>query len=172
MIIYLQWAKAQPEDWMPLNIRRIRHVRDLPRKEHPGPSSTVDNNPGWVNAINCQGITFAGYDHYSIEIITDGVRISGWFDDPEDWGDIRYAVSWELYPPAPDAKLGGKINTVQKGTFYGNEAAVAAGMTVHEPWENFVMPPASLTLDGIWLSDELYTKHRKSQTQHGWREWV
>lgn len=40
------------------------------------------------------------------------------------------------------------------------------------PWEQFVLPPANLTLHGVWLPDDLFREHRSVLSKHHWREWL
>lgn len=174
MKIYVQWAKAAAEDWFAWDVTNNQQVRNAAKKAVPNGSSALDNNPGWINAANCQGIEFSGYDHVAVEVVPGGgLRITGWEDDTEDFGDTRWATEWLLMPPAPDPALGGVVNTVQQRTIWATPDAAAwfPGVTVL-PWEQFVLPPANQTFHGIWLPQETFDAHRAVRSQHGWREWV
>lgn len=168
MRIYLQWATATAEDWFPIEVTSETDVLALPKKGVPQ-GEGIDDEPGWLCALNCQGITFSGYDHTAIEVVGDSLRITGWMDDPEDWGDARWANSWLLSPPAPDPQLGGVINTVQALTNY---ATPDVNFLPARPWDEFVHPPAALTLHGRWLPDELFLAHANARSERVWREWV
>lgn len=173
MKLYIQWATANPGDWQPLDIRTLKHIRDLPRKPAPRGGETIDNQPGWVNAINVQGIVFSGYDHIGVDLSGDGLRIVGWQDDTEDFGDTRWATEWVLNKPAPDARLGGRINTVQARTIYATpDAAVWFPGVQVRPWSEFNPPPVNQTLHGIWLPESQWQAHMGVLTPHGWREWI
>lgn len=176
MLIYVQWAKATAEDWFAWDVTRVQQIRNAAKKAVPTASSALDNNPGWINAANCQGIEFAGYDHVAVEILSGGgLRITGWQDDTEDFGDTRWATRWDLYPPAPDPALGGVTNTVQQRTVWVTPDAVSwfggYGPNVL-PWDQFVLPPADQTFHGIWLTQEQFDQHRAVRSPHGWREWI
>lgn len=171
--VLVQWARSSPSDWVELNVRNSRDVRDLPRKPVPTASSVVDNSPGWLCAVNVQGIVFSGYDHLAIEPVGQALRVTGWCDDPEDHGDTRWGTSWLLEPPGPDPALNGAVNTRQTRTVWGTPEVAEwfPGVEVL-PWAEFVPPPSNLTRHGIWLPDDLFIAHNKGRSHHGWREWI
>lgn len=173
MRIYLQWAKATPEDWVSVDVTRVAQVRNLPKKPVPTTGAVVDDAAGWLCGVNCQGIDFSGYDHTAIEVVGDGLRITGWQDDTADFGDTRWATEWTLMPPAPDPALGGRVNTVQSRRVWAtpDSAAWFPGVPVL-PWAQFAPPATNLTIHGVWLTDELFAAHLARRTPHGWREWV
>jgi hypothetical protein len=171
--LYLQWAKATPEDWFPVDISRVAQVRNLPKKGIPTASSVLDNTPGWLCGLNVQGIDFSGYDHTAVEVVGDGLRITGWQDDTEDFGDTRWATEWTLMPPAPDPALGGRMNTVQSRRIWATpDAAVWFPGVDVLPWSEFTPPATNLTLHGVWMSNDLYAAHQAVRTHRGWREWL
>lgn len=176
MRIYVQWATAQPGDWQAVEVRNAAAVRSLPRRAVPTVASRVDHQPGWVNAINCQGIIFEGYDHIAVEYLasTDTMVITGWQDDPDDFGeDERWATQWKLSPPAYDPVIN-DLNSVQQRTIWATEAVQQgyfAGVEDIRPWEEFVPPPSALTFHGIWLDDAVWHQHRTQRQFHGWDEW-
>lgn len=173
MIVYLQWAKETAEDWFALDVTSPRDVTTLPKKGVPDQNSRLDDEPGWLNQLNCQGLVFGGYDHVAVEVITPGrLLITGWVDDPDDWGDSRYALAWDLRDPAPDPRLGGMVNTVQQITAYATDDLRSTFPQGTRPWGEFVLPPAGLTLHGIWLSEENLRAHDEVRSLHGWREWI
>lgn len=172
MIIYLQWAKAVPEDWFAVDITRDQQIRTAAKKAEPTGNETLDNNPGWLFGANCQGIDFSGFDHTAIEVLQgDGLRITVWNDDPEDFPPgTRYAIRWDLFPPAGDPNIGGQINTVQFRTAW---AEFGAGVVNALPWEQFVLPPSNQTFHGIWVTDPvIFEQHFEVRTPRGWREWI
>lgn len=172
MIIYIQWSLADPSDWFPIDISRLNHIRNLPRKGDPtGQSVALDNAPGWLCGINCQGIDFSGYDHVALEVVTDGIRITG-IVDADPTGE-KWATEWTLLEPAPDDRLGGAMNTRQSRRVWATAEAVGwfPGVAVL-PWAEFVYPPDNVTFHGVWMSDELFMRHKEVRTPHGWREWT
>lgn len=176
MIIYLQWAMAVPENWTAVDVTRPQQIRQASKKAEPVGGEVLDNEPGWLFSANCQGIEFSGYDHTAVEILAGGgLRITGWQDDTEDFGDTRWATRWDLMPPAPDPNIGGLVNTIQTRTIWATPDAAAEFFpgTPVLPWEQFVLPPANHTFHGIWVTDPvLYDAHINIRTPHGWREWV
>lgn len=169
MRVYVQWAKDVPEDWESADITRNQEIRRLPKKPPPTGSETLDGDPGWVVGANCQGILFSGYDHLAVEVVGDGLRFTGWQDDPVDWGDSRFAVEWTLMPPAFDP-LVGEINTVQTRRVWATPDVQF--LTGALPWEEFVLPPANQTFHGIWVPPGLWDAHRQARSPHRWREWI
>lgn len=176
MRIYVQWATSQPEDWTPVDISSVADVRRLPRKAAPRGGEKLDRKPGWINALNYQGVIFHGYDHVAIEYnpILDTAVITGWQDDPDDFAaDQLWATQWTFLPPVPDPAAGGRVNTRQSRVVFGSpEATKNFPPREVRSWEEFVRPPAEVTLHGVWMSNELYTAHMAAQSAHGWREWV
>lgn len=172
MIIYVQWATLDAQDYIALDVRRDQQVRTVSKKAVPGPGSILDNLPGWINSINCQGIEFFGYDHTAVQVDGNGLIITGWQDDPEDFPPgTRYATRWNLQPPAPDPNIGGQINTVQTRTLWAESGAGLDSLNPL-PWSQFVLPPTNQTFHGIWLTPEQFEAHRTIRTPHGWREWI
>ena len=173
MRVYIQWAKVTPQDWLPYEISQSAHVMALARRGVPTGGEQLDDREGWLCGLNCQGIDFSGYDHLAIEVVEDGLRITGWQDDTEDFGDTRWATEWTLRSCKPDPRIGGRVNTDQSRRVFATPDAAEwfPGVPVL-PWEQFVPPPANLTFHGIWLPDALYQAHQAARSLHGWREWV
>jgi hypothetical protein len=173
--VYIQWAKADPEDWVAVDVRNPATSRNLPKKPEPTGTETLDNSAGWLCGLNCQGIDFSGYDHTAIEFLSgDVLRITGWVDDPDDWPPgTRYAVEWTLSPPAPDLALGGRVSSFRllRAWARTQPATWFPGVTVL-PWATFVTPPSNVTIHGIWMPEDLFRAHQARRTPHGWREWV
>jgi hypothetical protein len=139
------------------------------------PAFVAANAGGFVNAINVQGVGLSG-DHYHVEDLgADGCRVTMWNDDPGDWAtkDFRAEV-WHFRRLAPDARFGGRLNTRQTITIYappGNfeHTRSARENTTVMDWSAFVVP--SPAMDGVWLSDRQYDKHRSAQTRKTWHDW-
>lgn len=169
MMVYIQWATATPGDWTGVDVRSTRDVTQMPRKMPAlTPTQSVDDQPGWVNAINCQGIVMHGYDWYAIEPLPgDGVRLYGWQDYPI--GE-RWATVWDLLTLAPDPNIGGRMNTRQTRRCYA-EGAPAGLLKTHD-WSHFIAPSDTLRWPGKWLLDGLYQEHIHRLTIRGWSEWI
>jgi hypothetical protein len=172
MKVYIQWAKRNAEDWKMYNINNANQVRALFKRGVPKTGDKVDDKEGWYCGLNCQGIDFSGHDHVAIEPVEDGLRITGWTDDEDDQQE-KVAVEWTLLTPRHDPNVG-QINTVQSRRVWANDVYRARlpediGAL---PWEDFVEPPADLTVHGIWLSDENFERHINVRSIHGWREWI
>lgn len=179
MIIYLQWAMAVPEDWTAVDVTNNSQIRRAAKKAEPTGNETLDNNPGWLFGANCQGIDFSGHDHTAIETLQgNGLRITVWNDDPEDFPPgTRFAIRWDLFPPAGDSSIGGRLNTVQFRTLWGESQSdavlIATPSSPMLPWSEFVLPPANQTFHGIWVTDPvIFEQHLSIRSLHGWKEWI
>lgn len=170
MIIYVQWAKTVPEDYFVVDLDRQSVLNRVQKKTTPTGNEVLDNNPGWINSVICQGILFEGFDHYAFEVINAGnVIITVWNDDPVDYGTTRFALIYNFLDPAPDPTINNEINTRQTVTAYGTSDVDFPNIL---PWEQFVIPPASRTWHGVWMEQSLYDAHTQNRTLHGWREWI
>lgn len=173
---FIQWTKGTPEDSEEIDSALWS---ELPRKPLPVGGEIIDNVSGWAMDVNIQGISAAGADHIHIVDLNDGsggVVFSYWFDDIDDIPPDRFhAEVWTLLPLAPDARIGGAINTRQSKVVYAAPAHLAAMTlpienTVIRPWSEFV-PPAN-PCHGKWVSPASLTEHQRVATSHGWREWT
>jgi|GEM_PF-2008813 len=180
MKILVQWTQKNPESWITLD---SKDWASLAKKPEPTGAELVDgalptDDPGWIWAVNCQGVIFAGFDHYAVEDLPENACcIIGWNDDPEDFkSDSFHAIAVTFFPLVPDAKLGGATNTCQLREIY-----VGPGMkerfdfpqentTLHS-WEEFVKPAEEITRHGIMVFDAEAQKHRQAQEFTSWREW-
>lgn len=185
MKILLQHTLLNPADWVELDVtptgQGARRWRDLAKKT-AGP---VDNAPGYIMALNVQGVEFAGFDFYAAEPIANGgLRVYGWTTTvgvPPTGSPYRQAEVWEFHLPKADLRFGGQVNTVQTRTVFTESPEAAAalagsatsgGVVVVRPWAEFAPPPEHLTRYGIAVSSELLEAHRQSRSTRGWREWV
>jgi hypothetical protein len=178
MKILVQWTTSDLRDWEEID---SSSWADLPFR--PDPTGTpisagVNNQKGWINALNVQGVIFTN-DHYSVEDIPDGgVRVTGWNDDPVLWGNERQrATVWEFLPLAPDPGMGGAINTRQKAkNYWASNIAIESRIGFdndHENrWEDFTPPARKFIRHGKWVSKEHHDLLTKHQTTRGWMEWA
>lgn len=194
MKVLAQWSQATSEDWREYD---SAEWGGLPSKPLPVGGETMDAALGYVCAVNVQGVTFIGYDHYAVEDLPAGkCRLTVWKDDLEDaaldltagnvpsgldpsqYGpaDLLYARVWEFEPVA---RHDGRWNTLQRQTIYAGRAIrdyyAALGPvenTTIRPWEEFVQPPAAIVRYGVWMPDELMQAHEAAQRLHPWMEWA
>lgn len=180
MRVYVQWTLADPQDWQAFDgtpQQVVRAWERLNKRGIPTAASVVDNSPGWIFALNIQGIVMIGHDHYALSVVSDpawgtGLRVTMWQDDPVDFPPgTRSALTWDLFDPGPDPLLGGVINTRQRLTVYAEPGAGYPGSDAR-PWSEFQAPTGSAVAHGIWVSDGLLTRHLDVATLHGWREWI
>ena len=179
MKVYVQWTKRDAPEWEEFDVRgnvwRNQPKRPLPAS---GERGGLDNDPGYVWGLCSQGITYEGFDHYAVEPIAgSGIRVTVWNDDPDDFSDDeRLAQVWELLPPAPDERIGGRVNTRQRLMVYAGDPARFPQSDIMaepaKPWAEFSPPPAAVTRHGIDVADSKALEHRAVRSQHDWREWV
>jgi hypothetical protein len=185
--VLVQWTQGTPADWTEVDSGTWQ---TLPDRGLPAPAvlGGVDNNLGWVHRLNCQGVSFIG-DHYAVEDIPGGCRVTAWWDDPDSYPDGQwYARVMTFLDPAPDERIGGAMNTRQSQVVYAQPDALATFAAaflvtvadldtavencVFRPWTDFVPPPTSATRHGIWTSDELNRGHEQALSVRGWRDWL
>lgn len=181
MKVLIQWTKANPEDWIEVDVRNSGPFRraweNLPAKPLPVGGEAIDNAPGWLFTINVQGVDFSGFDHLTGRPTDTGVEVTAWNDDPDDYppGE-RFAQVWDFRPLRADPRYGGALNTEQYLTVYDERVpspftgqVTSGGPVVVRPWSEFVIP-TTRTIHGIWVSDELAASHRNVRSSRGWRE--
>lgn len=181
MKVLLQWTKANPEDWVEIDLRGSGPLRraweNLPAKPLPVGGEVIDNTLGWLYNVNVQGVEFAGFDHYTGRPIDTGVEITAWNDDPEDYPPgQRFAHVWTFRALRPDPRYGGQLNTDQSLTVYDERdpspfvgQSTSGGPVIVRPWSEFVIPGTRI-IHGIWVNDELAAAHRNVKSLRGWRE--
>jgi hypothetical protein len=197
MHAYVQWVRAHPSDWE--RIDRGADWKRTPRKPQPDGTEAIDDAPGHIMSICVGGNEFQGFDHYAIDAIPQGLRVTVWNDDPEDW-DEPYAEVWDILTPRLDPRLG-IVNTYQTVIAYGDPIAFR-GMpgyslsTEQGPWSlrlwsDFQPPASGRTRHGVWLpgpnpltpdsqgrhaglylDDDGPRAHHQARRLRGWQEWV
>lgn len=175
MKIFVQWTRDMPQD---LEEMDSSTWGQHPYSPLPEGDETINNTEGWVYSLNVQGVVFEGFDHYAVENIPgDGVRVTVWNDDPEDFtSEEMYAQVWEFLPPAPDERIGGAMNTRQSLTVYAGDPSRFPQSDIMaepcKPWSEFTPPPASATRYGITVPNEKALAHRQMRSPRSWREWI
>lgn len=181
MQIWVQWARRNPQDYQPLGSEGWAGTASKadPSRGTPYALNELNQQNGWVAELNVQGILF-GSDHYHVVDLTDGslgIVVTAWSDTlPLSPVGKRLARVWTILPLAPDARLGGQINTRQsqvvyaEGDVYASLLASPPQNTVVRPWAEFVPPPATATRHGIWLTDPAWDAHVAARTAKGWRD--
>lgn len=179
MLVLVQWTLANPSDWEQLQVTRDADWRRQPSKPEPSGGEVIDDAPGWVYALNVQGIEFHGYDHYSVSANGAGLDVTVWNDDPVDYPvGSRWASRWTLLVPTLDGRYG-QINTRQTLTVYDERSpspwlgqTTSGGPVTVLPWSDFAAPAANMSRHGIWVDETLRAAHEAVRTRHGWREWI
>ena len=149
----------------------------LPKAPVPSDQSLLSNsinsnNFFYINAINIQGIIFSCYDHYAIIHFDNFIKLICWDDDPEDHpGDFK-AIEWTFHEVVENTKQSwiGYYESEKRRESIKKLNIDILQYTGH--WSEFVKPADSVTMHGIWMSDELYEVHKDVRSQVGWREWL
>jgi hypothetical protein len=173
MKFYVQWAQATPKDWKVMNSAEWPNII---KGSEPTGTETLSDEKLWVHSINVQGMVFHSFDHYAIIYNT----IAVWNDDPEDWQNDYWGQVWTFLDPAPDPRIGGRINTRQSFIYYceSNERAEEIKLQNIDildgikDFSEFPIIDQRYVGHGIWMSDELNEAHMSCRSNHGWREWI
>ena len=163
MLVYIQWSRANPVGWEPYDITKSVDVRKLPSKPEPTGGEVLDDDPGWMHGIMCQGVTVMGFDHYGPRMAGARIELVCWNDDPVDWpSPDRWAVVWGFENPRLDPAVGNRTNTAQWLTVYEETPgshphgdSTTGGPVVYDTWANFSPPTvANLIRHGIWVPSD------------------
>lgn len=180
MRLSIQWTLGTPGDWIDLDLLPNGPARrlweNLPTKPVPKGGETIDHQPGWLFNLNVQGVEFEGFDHCTARPLDNGIEVTAWNDDPEDYPPgQRFAHVWTFLPLRADPRYGGQLNTEQYLTVYDEGMpspheghSTSGGPVVVRPWSEFVVPTTKV-IHGIWVSDELAAAHRAAKTERSWR---
>ena len=160
------WEEYDSGDW-----------RGLAKKPLPTGREAIDDVRGWCHGINVQGVEFQG-DHYHVEEIRGGLRVTVIHDDPIDSpAGFRFARVWDFLLLAEDPAFGNAFNTRQSQVVY-HEASVDVGQgtpkknTTFLPWVDFVPPPDVALMHGKQTTSALDQAHRDRRGLRGWREFT
>jgi len=166
MRVYLQWTRANPQDWELVNITSDRDWRDAIKGAGGVPDGTevITDDPQWIYDLEVQGVQMSGADHIHIDVDGGSLIVTRWNDDPADWAGDEYAQQWTFRLPVMDGRVG-KLQPRQSLTVWAADAARRAkymGQSIgsgewHEPiavygWDQFTAPgPANQIVHGIWI---------------------
>ena len=177
MDILYQMALETPQQWTAINANTWR---SLLGKGDPlqGHQRVIDAQPGWVNAICCQGVVFGGFDHYAVIDVTEGVEIYGWNDaDDGHRGDFCAKVM-TFRPLRIDTEYANRVNTDQTTHLYAEGSRFSNLMASHfvddthvHPWHEFEIPHPEYIRHGVWLPDGLFDMHEDRCETRTWMEW-
>lgn len=196
MKIFIQWTTDPASDWIEID---SSEWRSLPKKLEPIGGEVIDNTPGWVYAINCQGCRFSG-DHYAImDMPNETTAVISWTDDIGDRPEDEFHGTIALFKdPAFDSDPRVmKVNTRQQFNVFANKKIFDLINTSPSSnrslniFDNLIIPGqakklfelkgtllqalyanSDLIRHGINVSEELSNEHRSIQKDHGWREWI
>ena len=161
-----EWEEYDSGDW-----------RGLAKKDLPIGREAIDDVRGWCHGINVQGVEFQA-DHYHVEPIAGGLRVTVINDDPIDFpAGFRFARVWDFLPLAEDPAFGGAFNTRQTQTVY-HEVNAQVGQrtpkknTTFLPFAQFTSPPADALMHGKQTTNALNQAHRQKRGIRGWRNFT
>lgn len=171
MKVLIQWATATPTDWLEYDLRRPADVHALPWKPAPVGGEVIDDEPGWLCAVNVQGVIYRGEDHLAFDFLMDRLVVHSWVDDLDDYPtENRYAMQWIFADPG---MRDGQMNTNISRSIWA-EPGVPSYHQIpdKQDYADFPIPDDEVTRHGIWLSDELFQAHDDARTHQGWRDWL
>lgn len=121
MIVGVQWSTQPAGDWQWIDSRQWV---DLPKKPEPEGDEVIDGAPGWVYALNIQGVMIYA-DHYAVlhDDEKGCVHLWHWNDDPDDyakkdmWGKL-----WQFYPVTTHSNTRQRCTTFANSGFYAHLA--------------------------------------------------
>ena len=179
MKLLIQWTTDPPTDWVEHEITKAVDLRKLPDKGVPTGGEIIDSAPGWVAAVNLQGVIFDGWDHYHGDLVGTGLQVTVWNDDAADPSFTVYmAQQWTFLIPKHDPIIVGP-NTDQLLTVYDDRTpspyegqTTSGGPVTVLPWSSFTPPDDAFVRHGINVEDAYWDQIRAARTTHGWREWV
>jgi hypothetical protein len=184
--VFVQWAKANPQDWVLTDTgtwsslsTKLDPVGDVSLAGLGIGDSLLNQSPGWIFAVNVQGVNFDYYDHYAVEETAGVVKITGWRDDPILFPEgTKQADVGTFNQPTFDIKVG-QTNTSQSFVIYAqpnnqwwSRGCNPCGGIVLKPYTDFVAPSVLITKPGIYVSDAKWAEHLAARTLHGWKEWT
>lgn len=186
MRVLIQWATATVSDWVEYDITRLSQVRAMPKKPVPSDSPLIDDNVGWISAINIQGVVFQSWDHIGFGISGGVLQVGAWNDDAADFPAVPWGVLYTFDTPAPDPNFGGAINTRQTvtryadistlqallGTDWDNMARLWLADPSRRAWSEFPRFNNKVTIHGVWSSPEHNDALVAARSPRGWREWI
>lgn len=174
MLIYVQHSVLTPTDWRSLD--SADWTLELFKAEPVDPI-IIDEVEGWIAELMCQSLSMGGADHYAVEEITGGCKITSWIDGVE-------ARAWSFLEPALDPSIGNHMNTRQTLEIWSQSAQRRQKYTamMDHPDHNtvinvsrlnqFVEPSISLIRHGVNLPDALWDEHVSVIVRRKWEEWI
>ncbi len=169
MRVDIQWTTDRAAAWISVD---SRDWPNLPSKPLPRGGERIDNQPGWIESINIQGVHFRG-DHYAVTDRGDHVEVAVWSDDQEDqdrgW---HYARVWKFWPVVggvtrqektlyPEADIGQRLVDWHPGGIQDTEIKTL---------QEFVPPSERFIRHGIWVPDQLQLEH-EAFPMASFRDW-
>ena len=188
MRVYLQWTRANPQDWEALDITTARDWRNAIKnasRSEPDGSEVITDAPEFIYDLEVQGVQMSGADHIHIDADGGALVLTRWNDDPVDWAGDRSAQRWTFRLPVMDGRVG-KLQPRQSLSVWAEAQArkdiyaqqnIGAGEwnepVVVNDWSAFTPPgPANMVVHGIWVSDQSVLDHQVARTPRGFRRFV
>jgi hypothetical protein len=177
--MFVQWATNPPSDYVQMD------SADWPNtlaKPLPDGSEVIDNQPGYICAVNVQGVEFIGYDHIAVVPVpaSPDIIVAAWKDDLDDLPeDEHFSRLMRFSPLTPDPRIGGALNTNQSQQILCNTTVKqrfidlgAIENTVLGDLADFETPKSKFVRHGVWLPDELFLEHESLRTVAPWMDWA
>jgi hypothetical protein len=191
--VRIQWATNPPGNWTTIDVTPTgagaQAWGNQAKKAKPAGGETIDDQPGWVMAVEVDGVLFEGFDHYAVSPGSGQgrrVTVTGWNDDvgpPDDpeTANYRWGQVWHFHQHRPDPRFRGQMNTHQIAAVYAEDTehmaqffpqSTSGGEVQLLPWSEFPFPPQPLVRHGVWVRDRsLHLEHLGSRDPVDWHDW-
>lgn len=167
MKVFVYWATNPPT--LEPEIIDSSEWKNLTRKNEPNNDSVLDDVKGWIHGVSVWGRIHKA-DHVVIEENPTGhprgsIKVTHWDDDIEDRTSDKFHAKAFIYEPAKlkerkwicqqftEMWLTDKIKKQMEESGELPMFTQNHPVKVH-PFREFVKPDVSLSLHGIWQSDE------------------
>ncbi len=202
MLVYFQYARANPLDWEAVNIINDGDIRDLPKKDEPaegdpgtteadvgggeGVKTVLDvthadaDDPGWISDISIQGQSLGGADWFHLDMDGGSLVVTLVMDDVDDHPGVRRAARYRYGLMQIDGSL--EIPRLQPNIT--RELAWAEHPTDQShymdrgfttaTWADFSPPgPENKRRYGIWQeTGNALAQELAKTTNRGYPEWI
>lgn len=152
--VLIQWATATATDWVEYTFTSLADIRAMPKKSRPSDNPLIDDQPGWIAALNVQGVVL---DSDAIGFNLDGegrLVVGSWNEDADDWPFLNRDGWGTLYTfdsNQPDPTL--PVQVIQEQEYWRLIQTGELFSTEQDAWDWVAASSAyAQTTEGIWCA--------------------